>query len=1844
MKKVTKVLQCLFLCGFMCTVAPQNARALFGLTPPLPFDIDIDVPDDAAKIVSILKAAYRKLQTIETAANSLNLESIKGGDLAAIAGGDLGKYIKGPKSPVKDPIEPYGSIEKNEVREDPFYDTFKELFFTAPGGQEARLAYRKKAIEFKQDMIIDAYVAGRITEDYLILVEKTIKRLDECQQGVKTGGDCTFFGLQWSDIKSMKDAPENEDNPGQMGEARNAYIVITVYDRLMRIVEDLAATEAMFQAARSIDLAKPVEGSDASQYINKKFHFAHHQAHETMYADVSGLNDKADIKNIQIAKILNKLQQIDTWQQGAMAMHNLKVKLPEYKAMYRKYLKAKEVHERTMKALAECDECAKTFIDTYKGKKLRESWGDSKPVNDYASRTGISRELINEYEKAVETTIIETDNNLCPGYYYKGNCPAGYKEGETCKIITMVEVPDAATGNINVEEKVTEIPDYHECVMDKAQQDTDNNMNQEIVDDLEKMAGNEDELLGEDETDYLEDAVNSEEVRKDSRIKAERTWRVAEKKLMQLTEEEQLKFKPWNDQMAMQEQYLRQKYNNMKLIVLSVDDAVNTFKIAKDYVENHPEDIQKDLENNPDVKKAKKFVWAATRCKAAKDAVADAEAEWCGDACDGSCKITPSDDATGVIKGTKKVMQEHDITDDEGNVTGTEEKCDKEESKEWIQEVNLDGSNCAFTQEPQEIKPLATSGCPGTWNLTPEFLVTNYFKAVPKLGNCAVDTKKAAENMRTTAKDEYKRRVAQDLLRNIIQVREDQDDKMRRFVKDYETKLSAKKQKLMNLRTELGKVNIEINEASTIKNNFTQEKKRGDLRVEAIKNEIDNLKQQLTINVGQKTIDVRTGKEKPDYKQQCSLEVQIYKLEYEGRIICKNADTGKHEHCVYFAPELEPWGDGSDGCQAVRQEEAEYLAEGEEPYREDIDTIEKLKAEDFVRAPSEEEDTRQVNLAESDLIIEQQETKLVSLRARRDAVNEQIKSLDADIKEAAKVFAKAYIELAIEHQRNLDEKNASFERYLEDEVDVKHRRMQRGTKSVCTRIPPFIGDKKCVEIAEDIFEKDNLESTLKNILYRNQSELPGKEEIIWTGFDEAWNINDPSKLKKAILALGVHEEFRAGASMEGVNTAEKLAVKVRDLMAVAATEKLNEYITEIDEKVKDEREDAQKLIEERAKDLGVCKDCTPSDYQLMFLSNHGNYADNGDITVKHQELLKELRKPKHLTGKYAVENLNDFFGIPTDEELYTKPACDLDFRDDKFFVALPARGNNYIDKPEDDVNAGRDFRSPSVPLLNLPPLREVFYFSSADYEDMPREDDGTPSWTTFLNKKFVSGGWNDYPQKPVISDEVASWEYLPRTWLHILARPNMRNDGLYQQTFVERPFGDGAIGNILDKPGNYSVHIARAGVYPCQLGSNIVDIAMGKTRINGLFEFTFNVITEAKFVRGNGIVEKTPKCREIAENTDKSTPCGIYNKGRGGICHLLADHGMKNKDGDRIEDSENLGLTKSEAYEKHSELGNLFEFRDNKIYYRQMQESIHQFLMNEDEAEERDNDITYQKANRAVYTHSIFSTFLDAVNTEHNALKNLENTRQSLEDAMLNLCQQIHAQGKMVGDYGDGFSEELLQDPQKCDRDCQEAFNQKCVALIIDGAGLATSADEDKKYGANGEYTNADFNGISCSDDNKDGSFYEELFCKLDELKDELIKKSHEGEKSDPIINERGEPENDLKVGMDNIGDAAAEAERDAPFEVVTDTAKVKERWQMIKNYDAAFKADPNEEVFLSPTLSTMDNEEAAAKAVTDELNQAKANRTAAREGDEDAIKSMGNQSQIVPYCPLYMNNQQIGL
>lgn len=781
-------------------------------------------------------------------------------------------------------------ISKGGLDEEENFNAFHTLFFTYPPESDypdnypaVKTAYKHKAIEYKQDVIMETYLTGRVTEDYLGLVEKTIERLDNCQKGLYTKEEmaehCVFFGLQMAYIEPEKAEPEgdpeNSENPGQYGEIMNAYIVTTVYDRLMRMVEDLTAAEAQFMSAKQIDMVDPINPDDqqssAEDYLDNGYRFAYNESRTYAHAkgtmlggdyirseecknggkNCPGLNeDKAELKNADDTAILGKLQPIDEQINQAMNLHNLKAQLGEYKSQYRKYLKAKEIHERMLKVLEKSDQCTAGFFDRYSNGQGASIWyGGSAPAkaNDHDSRSGLSRTVIEEYQKDTTDTILGTKSSECDGFYE--SCPDGYRLDET----NPCQYEDASG-------KIVTSSTMFACVLDTVTSDTESE--QPAVDFEPKLAESY-EMEGlkntreYNDTDFLIDGTQADDIQTDNRVKAEKGWRIGYNHVMELTENGTLQFEPWNDQKNLQSEYLRNKYRNMRMIVKAVDEGMMSYRVAKTQAEKYSR-----------VGPIEKVLPAVTACKLTTDATKDAWNQECGDF-SGGCSVSGD---TASCSGTKTIMCTCYNSDGEPYSCSKTLHCSISGSNDtgWITGSKEEG--CVPTTVPikydQRIKSLSggcafpkanttyeasledkSGKCPGTWDFSTKFLVQKYMPAVVgswKNGGGFESTCPGSLDSQTTHLFDNThaagRVVASDRFEDILKKRKEVEQRLQSMVTQYESEMKSLKAQLKSTIAARKSHSERLSQATDTKNEAVQERQRSLQRVTAIENQINDLK------------------------------------------------------------------------------------------------------------------------------------------------------------------------------------------------------------------------------------------------------------------------------------------------------------------------------------------------------------------------------------------------------------------------------------------------------------------------------------------------------------------------------------------------------------------------------------------------------------------------------------------------------------------------------------------------------------------------------------------------------------------------------------------------------------------------------------------------------------------------------------------------------------------------------------------------------------------------------------------------------------------------------------------
>ena len=133
MKKLLKTINCICLSGLVVLGAARNADAFF-MKPPMPWDLEIDLPGNAGKLVSEAKALVMQAKTIKSQFHTQMLDFISGKQLKSAFKNALIKNAKSKKSPGKGVAT--GNIDGTELNADTssevdYFDVYHKLFFSS---------------------------------------------------------------------------------------------------------------------------------------------------------------------------------------------------------------------------------------------------------------------------------------------------------------------------------------------------------------------------------------------------------------------------------------------------------------------------------------------------------------------------------------------------------------------------------------------------------------------------------------------------------------------------------------------------------------------------------------------------------------------------------------------------------------------------------------------------------------------------------------------------------------------------------------------------------------------------------------------------------------------------------------------------------------------------------------------------------------------------------------------------------------------------------------------------------------------------------------------------------------------------------------------------------------------------------------------------------------------------------------------------------------------------------------------------------------------------------------------------------------------------------------------------------------------------------------------------------------------------------------------------------------------------------------------------------------------------------------------------------------------------------
>lgn len=1100
MKNMSKFIKYLIV-GIVLLSAPCHKAEAF-LWPPFPGEPSFDAPGNVGKILTQGKKCEGTLKAFAKDDLTSGLDLIKGAAITKFAPNGLWGSANsrsgnnhtidapGKKTPGKGGVVANNNlnISENSTNEKEFFEAFHTVFLTynlnnvpteidVPGKNERvkltpsiiKTAYRQKAIEFKQDMAIDTYLTAKKMEDFLVTIEKTLDRLEKCQSIKYDADNCTFFGMKMEeiDMSGASDPNETKDNTAQMGAARNAFIVATVQDRLLRIIEELTALEAIFQSAKQLDIVDPIDvnetQSSAEDYIHKTYNFAYADSQDKIWAKGTPLmkfnnrtkacengldpincpsinKDKADLTSFEDTSVIAIFKEIDEIIMQAVRVHNLKSTLHQYKNQYRQYLLQKKIHEDTKKLVTTSDRCVVDFLNRHsngdaQGLMKQEWYGGTEPQNearyDYAARQGISGELIKQYDTENINITLGTSSE-CDGYYEENACPAGMERDNTKCCETDKNLCA--------------------CVMELITQDISNDLN------VDTTTVNTTSIYGAPintdmaDTDGLMDARKAAEFEKGSRQSSEMTWKIGRDMLIKTMEDKNLSFKPWADQKMLQIEYLRNKYRNIGLIVKSTDQAVAAFKVASKTAENY------ENTDNP----TQSYIESAALCESLSQAAKLAEKKYCiSSESYESCKSTAQNDGKIVTKRTKRQYK-----DGKMQIVPLPDIVEN-------QKVSLN-KTCTYKKDTTPtISPSAVC-------LTPQCLVQKYYTTA--WGN--------AEGFYNGAKGNG-REVAADKLTNVLSVRMAQDSNLENLIHTYRGEKKNQQALIDAAINNLSVVNAKIDTARKNKNTAESELLNSTKRVESIVSEIAKHEQRkLKVNAIDK----------------CAIERKIGELNNEKSCIESNKPAKYScNTCKQFA-EIKP-----NDCQQLEVSCDKYLANLVES--NGILTV----------TPQNDKEIRYITKKVAETASAKYESIADEQSKRLETLKDRVKELQDELVVITDKFAEDYILTETNAQTALEEANIGFEEYLDPSVGSKYAhknnepyRMRNLNKNECYE-NGFLGIG-CKKKGPKRILSDNLETTFTNFIQSGSLPEVMKKELNRVFFSSG-------KVTDMLTSVGIPNSF-----------------------------------------------------------------------------------------------------------------------------------------------------------------------------------------------------------------------------------------------------------------------------------------------------------------------------------------------------------------------------------------------------------------------------------------------------------------------------------------------------------------------------------------------------------------------------------------------------------------------------------------------------------------------------------------------------------------------------------------------
>ncbi len=455
-------------------------------------------------------------------------------------------------------------------------ETFKKYFLYIPSDdEEVQASYKEKREQFVEDTTLELYITAREMDKELTVMLAQLDVIEKCiilndAEGCKAA-DMEEFNCQ-----------KDDGSEDEMCYRRNAVLVADIYDEIMKRNEYLMAMRAQYEAVRTLGQGvkpKPYSGkkqktSKVSGYLTESNIYASQEIEDEELIVEEIPDSKFDFsENNQIdlktpldgkeadIKAMAVFHEVEDKLSAAFESHNLKQQLPEMKRVFDDYHSMEKMHLKASDNLQKSQTCVLNYL-AQRYDNSQKVWLDNCMVDDkegyvcaYSPAKSFSDNSESEgiYDVACPDNAAQKCYKLSSSAYNEVGGMSGWlinmylnAKDELSDFEPKEEnyIIKASTSEPEPDEEVGPNTDYRAAKDYKYQIE-----NGEILADkyLEKMR-----VLGRLNTSV--GALANEEINKDvNGVSGKSKFGVNTKP-----------FPLWNDQMNFYNQYIDDKYENIK--------------------------------------------------------------------------------------------------------------------------------------------------------------------------------------------------------------------------------------------------------------------------------------------------------------------------------------------------------------------------------------------------------------------------------------------------------------------------------------------------------------------------------------------------------------------------------------------------------------------------------------------------------------------------------------------------------------------------------------------------------------------------------------------------------------------------------------------------------------------------------------------------------------------------------------------------------------------------------------------------------------------------------------------------------------------------------------------------------------------------------------------------------------------------------------------------------------------------------------------------------------------------------------------------------------------------------